>query len=81
MGDPKEKAKVQCLFVTGARTQMMVTGAFTQMMVAEAASTPWESFLQKLCDVVLGKIKANISFQSYMELRNAIFQLDRAVSC
>ena len=58
-----EKAKVKCSFVTGARTQILV---------AETASTVWANTLHKYRDAVQGKVKNNVSFESFAELCSAL---------
>ena len=60
--DTTESSMVKCFFVAGARTQLLG---------AKTAFTIWANALFKCRDVVLGKVKDNISFDFFMELHNA----------
>ena len=52
---------------------LFVAGVCCQIQVAETASTFWDNFLLKHHDAILGKIKDDISFESFMDLRNSLF--------
>ena len=59
MRDTNKKTKVQCLFVTGTRMHLLVTK--TALMICANS-------MLKQCDAVLGKVKDNISSDSFMDL-------------
>ena len=59
-----DMAKVRLLFVEGARCQLRV---------AKTVSTICVNALLKRCDAILGKVKNNISYESFMELCNTSF--------
>ena len=50
---------------------LFVDGAHCKFLVFKTALTMWASLLLKCCDAVLGKLKDNMSFDSFMELLNA----------
>ena len=54
-----------------AKVRHFVMDAKCQLLVAKTASTIWANTLLKHCDAVHGKVKDNISFESFMELHNA----------
>ena len=53
---------VRCLSLASARCQLLV---------AKTASTLWANVILKHRDAVLAKVKDSMSFESYMDLRNA----------
>ena len=60
--DTSKRAKVKRPFVAGARIRLLVV---------KTAPIIWANALLKSCDAILGKVKDNLSFESYIELGNA----------
>ena len=57
--DASKMAKVKCLFIAGARTELPI---------AKISSTIWVNALPKHHNTILAKMKDNINFESFMEL-------------
>ena len=51
-------------------TVCFVAGAWCQLLLVRTTSTLSANLLIKRYNVVLGKLKDNISFKSFMDLRN-----------
>ena len=54
-----DTVRVKCLFFEGAQCQLLVV---------KTVSTVWANLLLKCHDAVLGKLKDNMSFESFMDL-------------
>ena len=50
---------------------LSLAGARCQLLVAKMASTMWTNLVLKRRDSVLAKVKDSISFEFFMDLRNA----------
>ena len=57
-----EACKLKLLFVAGTSCQLLIT---------KMVLTMWGNLLLKLWDIILGKLRDKVSFNSFMELRNA----------
>ena len=57
----EDPCRLKCLFVAGV---------YCQLLVAKTALPIWANLLLKHQDAVLGKIKDDISFESFMDLQN-----------
>ena len=49
-----------------------LAGARCLLLVAKTASTLWANVVLKHWDAVLAKVKVSVSFESFMDLRNAM---------
>ena len=63
MSDCSRRAKVEDFFVTGDRMQLLLV---------ETTSTIWANSVLKYRDALMGKVKDDVSLESFMEVHNAL---------
>ena len=68
--DKSDVDKIKCLFIAGSKFQLLV---------AMTAATIWTNMFLNCHDAVLGMVKINFSYDSYMKLHNA--SLSKQLSC